>query len=105
MDGLRKYNIDAEVINARFVKPLDEGLLEETLTRIKKVVTIEEGVISGGFGSAIAEFVAKEKIKNVTLKMVGLPDEFVEHGAREELFKKYNLSAEGLVNLIRTELL
>lgn len=102
---LKKFHINAEVINTRFVKPLDEDLLEKTFTRIKKAVTIEEGVMNGGFGSAIAEFVEREKIKGVTLEIVGLPDEFVEHGARSELLNKYNLSAEGIVNLIRTELL
>lgn len=104
-ERLDKDRIKAEVINARFVKPLDEDLLEDVLSRIKKVVTIEEGVASGGFGSSIAEFIEREKIKNVTLEMIGLPDEFVEHGKREELLKKYNLSAEGITNLIKAELL
>lgn len=104
-DRLKEYHADVEVINSRFVKPLDADLLEKTLSRIKKVVTLEEGVVSGGFGSAIAEFINREKIKNITLEIVGLPDEFVEHGARSELLNKYNLSVEGIVNLIRTELL
>jgi len=104
-ERLKKDHISVEVINARFVKPLDEALLEDVLSRIKKIVTIEEGVVSGGFGSAIAEFVDREKIKDITLEMVGLPDGFVEHGARSELLNKYNLNVEGLVNLIRSELL
>ncbi|MBL7068655.1 MAG: 1-deoxy-D-xylulose-5-phosphate synthase, partial [Candidatus Omnitrophica bacterium] len=77
---LKKDRVSVEVVNARFVKPLDESLLEDVLSRIKKIVTIEEGVISGGFGSAVAEFIEREKIKDITLEMVGLPDEFVEHG-------------------------
>jgi 1-deoxy-D-xylulose-5-phosphate synthase len=104
-ERLRKDNVSAEVINARFAKPLDKGLLEEVFSRIKKVVTVEEGVVSGGFGSAVAEFIERAKIKNITLELVGLPDEFVEHGGRKELLNKYNLSVEGLVNLIKTELL
>jgi 1-deoxy-D-xylulose-5-phosphate synthase len=102
---LKKSHTDVEVINARFAKPLDKDLLEKTLSRIKKIVTIEEGVMNGGFGSAIAEFIEREKIKNITLEMVGLPDEFVEHGERNELLNKYNLNTEGIVNLIKTELL
>ncbi|MEE8359755.1 MAG: transketolase C-terminal domain-containing protein, partial [Candidatus Omnitrophota bacterium] len=102
---LKGAHADVVVINARFVKPLDEVMLEETLSRIKKVVTIEEGVASGGFGSAIAEFIARENIKNITLELIGLPDEFVEHGARTELLNKYNLNAEGIANLIKTEIL
>lgn len=104
-DVLKKNRVNTEVINARFVKPLDEDLLENVLSRIKKVVTVEEGVLNGGFGSAIAEFIEREKIKNVTLEMIGLPDEFVEHGERRELLNKYNLSTEGIVNLIKAELL
>jgi 1-deoxy-D-xylulose-5-phosphate synthase len=104
-DRLKKHRADVEVINARFVKPIDGELLEKTLARIKKIVTIEEGVASGGFGSAVAEFIEREKIKNVTLEIVGLPDEFVEHGSRQELLNKYNMSAEGIENLIKTELL
>ena len=104
-ERLKKDHISVEVINARFVKPLDEALLEDVLSRIKKIVTIEEGVVSGGFGSAIAEFIDREKIKDITLEMVGLPDGFVEHGARSELLNKYNLNVEGLANLIRSELL
>jgi 1-deoxy-D-xylulose-5-phosphate synthase len=104
-ERLKKHRANVEVINARFVKPLDEELLERTLARIKKIVTIEEGVASGGFGSAVAEFIEREKIKNVTLEIVGLPDEFVEHGSRAELLNKYNMSAEGIENLIKTELL
>ncbi len=102
---LKRSHVDVEVINARFVKPLDKMMLEETLSRIKRVVTIEEGVASGGFGSAVAEFIVREKIKNITLEMIGLPDEFVEHGDRTELLNKYNLNAEGITNLIRTEFL
>lgn len=104
-EALKKRHLNAEVINARFIKPLDEDLLEDLFSRIKKVVTIEEGVVSGGFGSAVAEFIKKEKINNITLEMIGLPDEFVEHGKREELLRKYNLSVEGVVNLISSEML
>ncbi len=103
-EALGKSRISAEVINARFVKPLDEELLEDTLSRIKRAVVVEEGVLNGGFGSAVAEFIEREKIKQVTLEMIGLPDEFVEHGKRNELLNKYNLSTEGIINLIKSEL-
>ena len=103
--GLEEEGVNAEVINARFIKPLDEDLLEKLTKRIKKIVTVEEGVANGGFGSAIAEFIEREKITGVKLEIVGLPDEFVEHGPREVLLNKYNLSREGLVNLIKGEVL
>lgn len=104
-ERLKKDRLNIEVINARFVKPLDETLLEDVLSRIKRIVTIEEGVLNGGFGSAIAEFIDREKIRDVMVEMVGLPDEFVEHGKRSELLNKYNLNIEGIVNLIKAELL
>jgi len=104
-ETLKKNRISAEVVNIRFVKPLDESLLRDILSRIKKIVTIEEGVISGGFGSAVAEFIERERIKNVTLEIVGLPDEFVEHGNRQELLNKYNLSTEGIINLVKSEII
>ena len=101
---LSKAGIQAAVINARFVKPLDEELIENLSKKFKKFVTVEEGVINGGFGSAILEFIDKENIKDVELKAIGLPDEFIEHGKREELIRKYNLTPEGIANVIATEL-
>jgi len=101
---LSAAGIEAAVINARFVKPLDEELIEEMSSKFKKFVTIEEGVISGGFGSAVAEFMARENIKGVSLKAIGLPDEFIEHGAREELMRKYNLTPEAVADVIAAEL-
>lgn len=101
---LQKEGVNASVINARFIKPLDEELLEDILNRTKKVVTIEEGVIDGGFGSAILEFIEKEKIKGVNVKRIGLPSEFIEHGDRMQLLKKYNLTSEGIYNIIKAEL-
>ena len=104
-EALQNKKISVEVINARFAKPLDENMLEEITSRIKKIVILEENVISGGFGSAVAEFIERERIEGVKLEMVGLPDEFVEHGPREVLLNKYNMSKEGLVNLIIGEVL
>jgi len=102
---LQKEGVNASVINVRFIKPLDEELLEDILNRTKKVVTIEEGVINGGFGSAILEFIEKEKIKGMNVKRIGLPSEFIEHGDRMQLLKKYNLTSEGICNTIKAELL
>ena len=60
-------------------------------------------MIEGGFGSAILEFIEKERIKGVSVKRIGLPSEFIEHGGRKELLKKYNLTSEGIYNAIKTE--
>jgi len=102
---LQKEGVNTSVINARFIKPLDEELLEDILNTTKRIVTIEEGVIDGGFGSAILEFIEKEKIKGVNIKRIGLPSEFIEHGDRMQLLKKYNLTSEGICNIIKAEVL
>ncbi|MBF0494557.1 MAG: 1-deoxy-D-xylulose-5-phosphate synthase [Candidatus Omnitrophica bacterium] len=100
-----KQKIEAEVINARFIKPLDEDMLEDICRRHKKIVTIEEGVISGGFGSAVLEFLRGENIdKNVHVRTLGLPDEFIEHGSREELLRKYHLAPDEVASTIKAEM-
>jgi len=102
-DLLSSDGIEAMVINARFVKPLDKERIESVLGRINKIVTLEEGVASGGFGSAISEFAHNENIKNVNIKMFGLPDHFLVHGRREELLKEYHLTADELYETIKKE--
>jgi len=103
-DLLSENGIEACVVNARFVKPLDNEMLEDVFSSgSKKVVTIEEGVSEGGFGSAILEFIERANIKNINIKRIGLPDQFIEHGLREELLKKYHLTAEGISEMIKNE--
>jgi len=104
-DILSKRGIEAEVINARFIKPLDGKMLENVCRRAKKIVTIEEGVMAGGFGSAVLEFISEENIKGVQVRCIGLPDHFIEHGAREELLRKYHLTPDEIAAMIRLELL
>jgi len=101
---LSKNNIEASVINARFIKPLDRGMLEKVVKTSKRIFTIEEGIISGGFGSAILEFLEQENINNAKIRCVGLPDEFIEHGTREELLRKYHLSPVEFAAMIELEM-
>ena len=98
---LNKDNIEPWVINARFIKPLDRELIRNLTIRVKKIITIEEGVLEGGFGSAILELLEKEEIRNVWVKRFGLPSEFIEQGKREELLKKYNLTPVAVANYIK----
>ncbi len=100
-----KYRADAAVVNARFVKPLDMGLLEKIALKTKKIVTLEEGVAEGGFGSAVLEFIEREKIKGVKVVRVALPSVFLEHGRRQELFLKYNLTPDAICDVIVNEML
>ncbi|MBU0672824.1 MAG: 1-deoxy-D-xylulose-5-phosphate synthase, partial [Candidatus Margulisbacteria bacterium] len=90
---LEKEGIAAKVINARFVKPLDKELILTEAKSAGKVVTVEEGVLEGGFGSAVLELLTEEGI-SVPVKRIGLPSKFIEQGTRAELFEIYGLTAE-----------
>jgi 1-deoxy-D-xylulose-5-phosphate synthase len=93
---LATKGIEATVLNGRFAKPLDSGLIAEAACRIKHLVTIEENVLSGGFGSSVLALLQKSGISNVRVKCIGIPDEFVEHGTQAILRAKYNLDAKGI---------
>ncbi|MCX7908985.1 MAG: 1-deoxy-D-xylulose-5-phosphate synthase [Ignavibacteria bacterium] len=87
------------IINARFVKPLDEELLHKIVQTHEYLVTIEEGTIVGGFGSAIAEFLARNNFKN-NLLILGIPDTFIEHGTQEELLAQIGLDPNGIARSV-----
>lgn len=99
-EKLREYGIEAMVVNMRFVKPLDEALLEQVFERFDKVVTVEENTIKGGFGSAVVEYAVSKGVKNVEFLIHGLPDEFIEHGTQAELWHMLKLDPDGIVEKI-----
>jgi 1-deoxy-D-xylulose-5-phosphate synthase len=88
-------DLDATLVNMRFVKPLDENILRELAKKHKYFITVEDNAAAGGAGSAVNEFVLNNKI-GVTVKNIGLPDKFLEHGTREEILAEAGLSAEGI---------
>ncbi len=95
---LAERGIEVAVINARFAKPLDEELLANLGTNFTRIVTIEEGVLAGGFGDAVLEFFhGHDNLVEPKIKCLGLPDEFVEHGSQAFWRDRLNLSAEGIV--------
>lgn len=98
---LSKEGIKASVVNTRFIKPLDVKLLKDLATRIKRFVIVEEGVLEGGFGSAVLEFFEKEGLNDVAIKRIGLPSKFIEHGKRDELLKTYGLAAQEIANEVK----
>ena len=102
---LLRKKVDAAVVNARFVHPIDGEMIEGICAFCKRIVTIEEGVLEGGFGSAVLEFIEREDIKSVRVKRFGLPDRFIEHGKRDELFKKYNLTPDAICDVIMREVM
>ncbi len=102
---LLKENINVEVVNMRFIKPLDSDLLRDVFSRHKKVLTIEDNVIIGGFGTGILEFVNQHKIKDVDVIVHGLPDRFIDHASPEQLYEELKLDSKGIASIIREFLL
>jgi len=100
-ERLKDEDIDAMVINSRFVKPLDKELLRNTATSIKKIITVEENVLMGGFGSAVLELFEKSNIRDITVKRLGIRDEFAEHAAQAELKSMYGIDEDGIVKAAR----
>lgn len=98
---LADENISAELINMRFIKPLDINLLNDIANRFDKIVTLEENTIIGGFGSAVSEFIVDNSFKNKILR-IGLPDDFVDHGTQAELHKILGIDPEGIFNKIKS---
>ena len=92
--ALSEKNIEAEVINARFLKPLDKESIIQSIEKTKKCITIEDGTIIGGLGSAIKELISEENLKDIQIKSFAYPDKFIEHGSIEELEAKYVLDVD-----------
>ena len=95
-EDLAVHGIDAMVINARFARPLDAELIAEVARHIKKVVIVEENVLSGGFGAAVLEMLERVGALDVKVKRLGIPDEFVTHGKQDFLRSLYHLDAPGI---------
>jgi 1-deoxy-D-xylulose-5-phosphate synthase len=98
---LEKDGIAATVINARFVKPLDKELILKTVKSADKIVTVEEGVLDGGFGSAVLELLSEAKIKK-PIQRLGLPSKFIEQGKRPELLEIYGLTSQRIYQSIKS---
>ena len=95
-EKLEAHGFSATVVNARFVKPLDENLILTLAAKHGRVLTVEENVLAGGFGSAVLELLADRGLA-VAVKRLGIPDIFVEHGAPAILRQKYGLDADGIL--------
>ena len=99
--GLKEFRLGCRVINARFIKPLDEDLILEAARDCKVIVTVEENVLAGGFGSAVRELISKHGLTDVQVAGLGIPDEFIEHGSISYLRDKLKLSAAGIKDFAR----
>jgi len=97
---LEQQDVSAEVVNMRFVKPLDLDLLSVVAQKFTNIVTVEDHVIQGGFGSAILEGLQDLKVSHLSVKLHGLPDRYIDHGTPSELYQICKLDAEGIANVV-----
>ncbi|MDD4148725.1 MAG: 1-deoxy-D-xylulose-5-phosphate synthase [Bacteroidales bacterium] len=100
---LQKENINISVYDMIFVKPLDKELVKEVLNNHQNIITVEDNIISGGFGSLIAEYIADENF-NVKLTRLGIPDRFIEHGSQPELTKDCKLDYSYLLSTVKKQI-
>ena len=96
VEELKKQGIKATVVNARFAKPLDEKLFKELADKTQNIITIEDGVIEGGFGSAVSELLSGKRVVRL-----GIPDKFIEHGNPKILYENLGLDAKGIVGKVK----
>ena len=102
-EKLQEDNIEVEVINARFIKPLDKKMIIESIEKTRNVITIEDGTIINGLGTAIKELIIDENLQNVKIKSYAYPDKFIKHGSVEELEKLYKLDEVSILNEVKKE--
>jgi len=93
---LKQEGIAATVVNGRFIKPIDETVICELAQKIGKILTVEENVLAGGFGSALLETLEQHSLSGVHVKRIGIGDQFLEHGAQTILRSKYGLDEAGI---------
>ncbi len=99
-EALARQRISVEVVNARFVKPLDGEMIRRIAAEGKPMVTVEENALEGGFGSAVMEFLEREGIQGTAVKRLGIPDRFIEHGDRGILMRDIGLDVESMAGVI-----
>lgn len=100
-EELSRQGVYCHIINARFIKPLDKAMLDETIAGFERIITIEDGQMQGGFGSAVLEYLASRKNPYTTVDIMGIPDKFIEHGTQQELLDSIGLNSTGIANKVR----
>jgi len=100
-DILASEGTDVTVVNARFVKPLDRQLMLDLARRIGLIITVEENVLVGGFGTAVLELLEEEGLEGVRIRRIGFPDRYIEQGEQGELRARYGLDSGGIAGAVR----
>ena len=93
---LKENGISCEVVNCRFIKPMDVKYLDNLVKRFNKIITIEEASVKGGFGSNVAQWITTNGYAG-KISIMGLPDAFVKHGSRNELLRQLGLDSSGII--------
>jgi 1-deoxy-D-xylulose-5-phosphate synthase len=101
-EKLAKDNISVKVVNARFIKPMDEKMLHDLLESNIPILTIEEAVLQGGFGSAVLEFAHDHGYHQAVINRMGIPDRFIEHGSVKELLNEIGLTTAHIIDRVKT---
>lgn len=97
---LANKGIHVTVVNCRFVKPFDMKMLQEIAAKHTRLITVEEGTLVGGFGSGVNDWLTDTGHDQITLQRLGIPDQFIEHGSRNEQLKLIGLHPEGIAGAI-----
>ncbi len=100
-EKLREEGLEIGVINARFAKPLDKATILRAVEELPLVVTVEEGTLEGGFGSAVLEAANSAGLDTRHILRLGIPDRFIEHGERAELLASLGLDTDGICRACR----
>ena len=98
-EQLKAIGVSIAHYDMRFVKPIDELMLHEVFTKFKKVITVEDGCIMGGFGSAVIEFMADQKYQAEVVRL-GVPDKYIHHGTQKELWSDCGYDADGIIDTV-----
>lgn len=98
---LKSEGIEVAVVNARFIKPLDTELITTVASEAKAVITVEDGVLQGGFGSAVLECLADHNVNNVKIKRIGIPDIYVDQGPQHILREQCGITADGIYHVAK----
>jgi 1-deoxy-D-xylulose-5-phosphate synthase len=100
-EALQREGIGAAVINARFLKPLDAGLILALARQTGRLVTVEENALQGGFGSAVMEALYDSGLQDVRIKRLGIPDRYIEHGSQAQLRRDLGIDADGIAVAVK----
>ena len=101
LQKLKSYSINIAHYDMRFAKPLDEKMLHSVFEKFDRIITIEDGTIVGGFGSAVIEFMC-DNAYTAKVKRLGIPDKFIEHGTQAELYKECGFDPDSILATIRS---